>query len=513
MKIESFVRCFVKPDSRLSALLRFRRCCSDKSTVGTYEFSALYGELFDPINYTKLYDPQVEASVRSAFAESVPESEFVANRVSIERRKLDREDFPVLREEESIVSCEWVDSLAEPLIENLPKIHALVCIETIKRRSGRPSFLNELTEDCTLECLIVRIDASGRVPFYVLNEDVTGMSIECVVPFVRTSVKVLTRFWNRHKMTNQRCYPQKHFLQSRKSVLKHLLMELYSAGNKSGSVDASLSDLLVSFASSRKSDPCPKANDMLADSYLSELKRYVFTGTACCGKTTTISMLKREFPNALVRSRGDCGRFADKDANPAAVAGMHAAQEVHFTSRRRVPIGDRGQFDNSLWRRIMMICENVGAERAVDMALDFFENHQNPATVAYFRSFKTFIVLESDVTNNKIRMQRRNQSNDLQRSLIDFYVTAQNVMYYLMAVWFRCEVAFVEYSLGDIMKTDRMYEKMKNYFDITTTGHDNDGSNTEDSNEGFEIVEGLANSEIPEEYLNYEYAKSVGIYR
>ena len=161
-------------------------------------------------------------------------------------------------------------------------------------------------------------------------------------------------------------------------------------------------------------------------------------GTACSYKTTLInkclSIIKNEVdPNSRILKIGKMGQFSGKDCNQILAMNYQymtsSLGQVCYTS-----LFDRCKFNNTAWRIIMACLETT--ENPVDVALQRFMDF-TPYLIQQMKLEPIIIVIDTDVVANRKRMRKRAKGGDMVRSQIENYVSAQNIVYGMLA--YLCE--------------------------------------------------------------------------
>lgn len=160
------------------------------------------------------------------------------------------------------------------------------------------------------------------------------------------------------------------------------------------------------------------------------------SGTACCGKTSALSKALAECKSVgldfQIISRGSMGGFSGKDHNIARA--NLCAITVSKTVQRLQCVGDRTEYDNSLWRCIMEIMGIDGLDAQINWALEWFNQNVNEAVLEGMKSSIVVIFINSDIGKVVEMMYKRGEGGDLARLAVPNYVQAQNVVYTIYAL-------------------------------------------------------------------------------
>ena len=157
-------------------------------------------------------------------------------------------------------------------------------------------------------------------------------------------------------------------------------------------------------------------------------------GTACSYKTTFInnclSEIKNQIdPNARILKIGKMGKFKGKDSNQVLAMNyqymISSLVHIYYTS-----LFDRCKFNNMIWR-IILACMNTNKDpvmMALNKLLDF-----TPHIINQMKMEPIIIFIDLNKIENRKRMNMRNKGSDKIRASIENYVSAQNIVYGLLA--------------------------------------------------------------------------------
>ena len=169
-------------------------------------------------------------------------------------------------------------------------------------------------------------------------------------------------------------------------------------------------------------------------------------GTACSYKTTfinnCISEIKNQIdPNAQILKIGKMGKFKGKDSNQVLAMNyqymISSLVHVYYTS-----LFDRCKFNNLIWR-IILACMDTTKDPvlvALDKFLDF-----TPYIINQMKKEPIIIFIDLNKIENRKRMHIRSTGSDKIRSTIENYVSAQNIVYGVLA--YMCDWPIFEADL------------------------------------------------------------------
>lgn len=177
-----------------------------------------------------------------------------------------------------------------------------------------------------------------------------------------------------------------------------------------------------------------------SDQYGNDACIKYITGLACVGK----SSLKRHLTKYNLLSRGDLGGFSAKSHCPLSVSGLYYS--LNWALRHKNIIGDRGCFDNNIWRAIQEYVDPRYEDTLVDDLLNFFANWLNIPIINSAREERVIIIIDPYIHNCRERMLRRALDGDLLRARIKNYNIVQIMAYYIGARLFSWPVVCVPYS-------------------------------------------------------------------
>ena len=157
-------------------------------------------------------------------------------------------------------------------------------------------------------------------------------------------------------------------------------------------------------------------------------------GTACSYKSTFINncltAVKGEIDsNARIFKIGKMGRFRGKDSNQVLAMNYQymtsSLVQLYYTS-----LFDRCKFNNMIWRIILACLDST--KNPVQVVLKRFMDF-TPYLINQMKMEPIIIFIDLDKVGNRKRMYNRNLGNDRARSLIELYVSAQNIVYGMLA--------------------------------------------------------------------------------
>lgn len=178
------------------------------------------------------------------------------------------------------------------------------------------------------------------------------------------------------------------------------------------------------------------------DQYGNNASIKYITGQACVGKSSLIRHLTKGKYNLI--SRGDLGGFTAKSHCPLSVSGLYYS--LNWALRHKNIIGDRGCFDNNVWRAIQEYVDPRYEDTLVDNLLDFFANWLNIPIINSAREERVIIIIDPYIHNCRERMLRRASDGDLLRARIKNYNIVQIMAYYIGARLFSWPVVCVPYT-------------------------------------------------------------------
>lgn len=165
------------------------------------------------------------------------------------------------------------------------------------------------------------------------------------------------------------------------------------------------------------------------------------TGQACVGKSSLVRHLTSGKYNLV--SRGDLGGFSAKSHCPLSVSGLYYS--LNWALRHKNIIGDRGCFDNNVWRAIQEYVDPRYEGTLVDDLLHFFANWLNVPIINAAREERVVIIIDPYIHHCRRRMLSRAEDGDLLRARIKNYNIVQIMAYYIGARLFSWPVVCVPY--------------------------------------------------------------------
>lgn len=187
-------------------------------------------------------------------------------------------------------------------------------------------------------------------------------------------------------------------------------------------------------------------------------------GTACAAKTTLLNsaletIIENIDPNAQVLKSGKTGNFIGKDDNQI-LAMQYQLISYYSVIKYYTSISDRCPFNNLIWRIILgcVTAQTFTAEHITDL---FVENCSRNL-IKVMSSFPIIILLDSDPTTNRARMNKRSTGTDNVRAFMEYYVHAQNTIYALFAYLCKWPVFDKSFVPNDPIETNLKQDFIKN---------------------------------------------------